>query len=251
MTAMVVNERNVREFKSALHLLFDEVPSSHLSEAVAAAMGFRTYASLLHVLKSRVDSFPDAVLLDDEAFFSRLDSLGWKLYSDDWLGFWELQAHCFIDTDPIREAENFYDTARKRAWRNILVSAINAGIDQRFFSVLPQGNFWPGYRDDGRQHPFKYSFTVGGIPGAAVVQDIGFEELAIHAALWPTGKGLMSFEPDFSGGEAVASGWLERDRGAWLQFETKALKCRNARLSTVAELVVRSKGYGDRGKFIF
>ena len=251
MTAIVISERNIREFKSALHEFFDEVPSSHMSEAVAAAMGFRTHASLLHTLKRKVDSFPDAVLLDDGAFFSRLDSLGWNLYSDDWLGFWELQANCLIGTDPIREAENNYDSERKQAWRNIMVSAINAGIDQRLFSVLPQGNFWPGYRDDGMHHSFRYSFTVGDIPGAAVVNDIGYDELSIHAALWPTGKGLMVFEPDFDSGEAAASGWLERNRGAWLQFDPAWLRCRRSKLSTVAELVVKPQGFGDRGRFIF
>lgn len=55
MTAIAVTESNLREFKNALHNLFNDVKSSHLSEAIAASLGRRTHAALVADLKN-VDS---------------------------------------------------------------------------------------------------------------------------------------------------------------------------------------------------
>lgn len=252
MTAIAISESNLREFKSALHNLFDEVKSSHLSEAVAASLGRRTHAALLADMKKADPANPEVVLLDDDAFFAKLANLGTPIVIEDWLGFWEIDAKCLINTDPVSEVENKYNTARKRAWRNMLVSAINAGIDQNLFSVLPGTNRWPGYvEDSGRQEAYLYTFTFGdGIPAAASVADIGFEELSIHVALWPTGESIKAANAGFYAGDAFATGWLERDRGAWLQFSPELLNCRRKRLSLVEAINVRPKGFGDRGRVL-
>ena len=58
--------------------------------------------------------------------------------------------------------------------------------------------------------------------------------------------GLARFLP----GEAVASGWLERRDGAWLQYNGRPeLNCRAALVKQVADLAIPAKGYGDRGDF--
>jgi hypothetical protein len=52
------------------------------------------------------------------------------------------------------------------------------------------------------------------------VNRLGYGELAIHAALWPTpdaDRWLPCFPARFLAGDVVAHGWLERTKGAWLQ----------------------------------
>lgn len=207
---------------------------------------------LLRTLRTSIPLNPEVALLDDAAFFDRLSRLGYdyRLDEDGWLGFWEANAKCLIDTDPLSEVNNKYDTPRKRAWRNMMVSAINVAISKSWFSVLPGTNRWPGYVNGNQQESYVYSFSFGeGIPATASVRDIGYEELSIHVALWPTGKDIRSWTAGFSAGEAFATGWLERGRGAWLQFTPELFHCRRRRIPLIEAVEVRAKGFGDRGRF--
>ena len=135
-----------------------------------------------------------------------------------------------------------------------MVAAINAGIAQGLFSIRPGDNRWPAGENQDRREAFSFNFSIGNIPAVASVQDAGFDELSIHAALWPTEDGLRvvkSLNAYFRAGEAFATGWLERREGAWLQVSSSSpeFTCRKHRLAEVAALNVSPRGYADRGSF--
>jgi len=65
---------------------------------------------------------------------------------------------------------------RNKAWRNLMVAAINAGLQQRLFGLKPGENWWLT-----RVTPFR--FEIEGCSGVAYVRDIGWDELNFHVAL--------------------------------------------------------------------
>ena len=131
---------------------------------------------------------------------------------------------------------------RKKAWRNMMIAGVNAGLEQKIFTLEPSGNFWPEFQPgDGKSeanagsgaHYYSFDFP-GGIPVEAYVKDAGFDELSIHVALRPTGKFMGCVNAGFLAGEAYANGWLERRSGLWLQqtrfFQLPQTSCpRNCR----------------------
>lgn len=142
-------------------------------------------------------------------------------------------------------------TARHAAWRNMMVAAINAGLEQGWFGLEPGDNRWPGAE---RHKPHMYGFDVGGITALASVSDGGHDELWVHVALWPTHTSYEWINHDAAGlraGEAFASGWVERRLGAWLQVgQSPRFNCRKDRLNTVEKLRVKPQGYADNGRFM-
>jgi hypothetical protein len=130
-----------------------------------------------------------------------------------------------------------------------MVAAINAGILQGLFSVRGENN-WPAAADG---EPYVFRFTVDNIPAVASVADIGYDELSIHVAFWPTvgsAQFVSASGAGFYAGELFAYGWLERREGAWLMERMgRNLFCRTARPAIAAALVVNPMGYVDRGPF--
>jgi len=142
---------------------------------------------------------------------------------------------------------------RGRAWRNTMVAAINAGLQQRLFGLQPE----PDGGDPERGSIFE--FSVGDIPGLGYVCAIGWDELNIHAALWPVAGArdwiVCGNVTDHGAGklvgEVVASGWLERRTGCYLMPSPSLFYCRRVRKPIVATLAVVPQGYKDHGRFIF
>jgi hypothetical protein len=116
-------------------------------------------------------------------------------------------------------------SARGRAWRNTLCAAINAGLEQNLFGLQAKQNWWPeAANTDHHEAPHGghhiFEFSIDSIPGLGYVRDIGWEELSIHAALWPTVEARKWIICGYSGsvgpltGEVFATGWLERLKGS-------------------------------------
>ena len=80
MEMIEFHPRPLATLKYRLRQEYTEVSSSHLSEALAAALGYRTHAALKKDLDGINPSNLTHCLLDDTAFVQRLVSLG---YSDD------------------------------------------------------------------------------------------------------------------------------------------------------------------------
>lgn len=133
---------------------------------------------------------------------------------------------------------------RVAAWRNIMVAAINAGLDQGLFGLDSDDNRWPG------DHAI-YRFGFAGMPAIASVNDIGFGELAIHVAVQPTERAEEFITSDNAGlyaGDAFASGWLERKSGKWLQGSEKPCNAfRRNIMPIIADMTVSPRGYRTSG----
>jgi hypothetical protein len=134
---------------------------------------------------------------------------------------------------------------KRTAWRNLMVASINAGLDQGLFGLAVNDNRW------GSEYGI-YRFDFDGLPAIACVRDIGFGELSVHAALNPTDRAedfIRTHNAGFVVGDAFASGWLERERGPWLQASaTPTGAFRAELLDQVAAAHIPAKGYADNGR---
>lgn len=257
MAAIALSAPSLKALKDALRKDFSEEKSSHLSEALASALGFNTHAALLAAAKSQ-ESDPPILDLDTKRFADRLAEFGYP--RDDEFDFeWMAgKGEPAISTEQGLREHIEYKSQRDRAWRNLMVCAVNEAISRKLISLRPGDNRWPGAAtseqerrartgEDGVQ--FEMALPAG-IPAAVYLRDIGWDELAIHVAANPTGKGLMSGNAGFYAGDAFAVGWLERRRGAWLQSSTTMFACRRKLQPVLAGLDVKPLGYGDKGNVI-
>lgn len=151
-----------------------------------------------------------------------------------------------------------YPSPRARAWRNLMVAAINAGLEQGLFGLAPQANFWPGADPDGRdreRRQFRFVFPDGA-PCLAAVCGAGFDELRFDVVYRPSAEGdrwVAVGNAGFRAGEALAGGWLERREGAWLQGgrgrPVRQFRARRGVAPGIAAAKVAPSGYRDTGKF--
>lgn len=149
-----------------------------------------------------------------------------------------------------------YRGMREKAWRNLMVAAINAGLEQRLFGLAPGENFWPDAAPEGhdrRGHNFRFDFPDG-TPCMASVLGIGFDELrfdVLYRLTPDAGEWIGVIGAGFRGGDAVAGGWLERRDGQWLQRSggRVSLKCRAGLASIIAGASVEPRDFRDRGRF--
>ncbi|MBP2315516.1 hypothetical protein [Azospirillum soli] len=266
MTALILTADNVLTVKRAVRDVIPDAKSSHLSEAMAAAAGYSKHAALLADIERRDPRDPEIRLLDEVAFFRRLSELGVDAMSpDDGLGLFAFlrvpeDGKILIKTRPASADAIDYTSIRARAWRNVMVAAVNTAVEQRLISVRPGDNRWPGWTPDRAQQHRQpggsgavFRFTIGDIPAIGYVGDAGFDEVSVHVALWPTDRGeewVSVGNAGFNAGDVFASGWLERRTGAWLQYSVSSLKCRKQRLETVASLDIKPTCFGDRGRLI-
>lgn len=257
MTALILTPENYRLLKRALRPAFPHIGSAHLSEALAAGLRHKTHAALLEHLRQFDPEMPEFILLDDGAFLDRLEALDHDLHTDDRefgifdaLGIPE-DGKILVKTTPPSAYDISYKSMRARAWRNVMIAAINAGLERKLFSLRPGDNRWHAAPDE---RGVVFDFTFGdGVPALAYVGDGGFDELSVHVALWPTPQGrrfVRAVRAYFEAGEVYATGWVERRRGAWLQSSTREFSCRKNRLALVAGAAVEPRGYGDRGAII-
>jgi hypothetical protein len=257
MTAIVLTENNLALVKSALRECLCEVKSSHISEALAAALGHRTHAALLAHIQSSDLQDPEIFVLRDAPFLARLESFGFKPNDEEReLGFFEFinikEKDVLINTVCDRAYEYPYTSKRHKAWRNLMVAAVNAGIEQKFFSVKENDNRWPDAQNDSSP-AFVYRFEFLGMPAIASVRDIRWGELSIHAALKPgpqAERRILAYNAGFWAGDAFGACWLERKKGAWIQSAVNSLRIRKTLLDLVANAEVWPKGFGDRGRVL-
>jgi hypothetical protein len=255
MVALNLNFSTLSDVKSALREVLPAFGSAHISEALAAALGFRSNAALReHVGQVEREGFPQLVLLDSNSFRERLANLGGSAATNVDAGIFDtlkasLSSKVLVATRPASPVSSDYSSARAQGWRNMMVAAVNAGLAQRLFSLMPGDNRWPTMRDQG--HLYKFVFD-NDIKAIGYVNDAGWDELTIHVALWPAcdGKFVPTVNAGFYAGEAYATGWLERRSGAWLQSSPDSFNCRKKLLGRVAGATVVPNGFGDRGKVI-
>lgn len=243
-----VSEAAVRNLKQIAAKRVGGASSSHLSEGVAAALGFTTNAALRSALAGRptvqVQKPSNARLIE------RLRQLGYTVIQRDQQVLPEFdRSYTPFRSDPLRKRRG----VRWHGWRNLLVAAINAGLEQRLFGLSPDENWWPGAnakKIGGDRGIFRLVFDQK-MPAIASVNAISGGELSIHVVLNPKHGEV---EPDlysgFCDGDAYARCWLERKLGAWIQDGNIDISCRRSVLPLVAGAVIEPNGYADQGSFI-
>lgn len=243
-----VSKAALRNLKHRAQSRASGVSSAHLSEAVAAAVGFRTHASLLAALVGHPTI--EAQKPSNARLVERLRQLGYTKAPKDLRLLPELdRSYSPFRTYPLRRKRG----ARWTAWRNLLVSAINAGLAQRLFGLSPGEDWWPNADPagiSGERSIFRFRFD-GDIPAVASVDAISGGELSIHMILRPRNDEV---EPDRSDGikdgDAFARCWLERRLGAWIQDGGEDFSCKHAVLPRIADAAVEPTGYADLGSFV-
>lgn len=261
MTAIHITSENFKATKRNIAGVLPNVGSSHLDQALAAAMGFKTYASAQPFLQSGSShDFPDFIVLNEDAFYRRLSEVGVTikhkprfLFQGEHSGLEGI----LVPTERAAGDKIKYDSKRAIAYRNVVVAAINAGLDRRLFSLKPGDNRWPTSDDPpqgSRRDPYVYEFEFpGGLRALASVSDAGFDELSFHVAICPTSDGkrfVRAWNAGFHAGDAFAVSWLERKVGVYLQTSMDSFRCRRHLIDNLASVEVEPKGFGDRGRVI-
>lgn len=245
MAATPLCEAPLNALKKALRDEFPDVKSSHLTEALAHSLGFRTHAALQAAMTGPEQDRPFA-LLDSARMRHRMVELG---YDDDpEFDFEATISGAAKDAGVVSTMDSQaytieYKSTRERAWRNLMVAAVNAALDQRVLTLRPGDNRYPG-----KSCTIDFELP-GGLPVRAELSDAGWDEVSIHAAVNPRGR-YIDMAAGFDCGDAVGMAWVERQRGAWLQSATTSFRCRKALLETLARLEVQPQGFGDRGQVI-
>jgi hypothetical protein len=243
MAAVNLTYASLTTLKNCLRSEFPRLKSSHLSESLARALGYRTNAALLADMTGPEEDRP-FVLLDRRRFLDRLYELGYPDSEDFDFELLDISSlPGVISTEPPSAYDIEYKTQREKAWRNLMVCAINAGLAKKLFTLRPDGNNF----GDGRL----FDFTLpDGTPACGWVRGISYSELSIHAAANPTGRFLSSRNAGFNAGDAFGTTWLERKRGAWMQTSPDSFRCRKPTLKRLSSIEVEPAGYGDRGGVI-
>lgn len=83
MAALLLTPANLYSIKSSLRTAFPEIKSSHLSEALAAALGYRTHAALLADIKASPDRYPPLARASNNSLARRLNDFGLTDYAID------------------------------------------------------------------------------------------------------------------------------------------------------------------------
>lgn len=247
MAATPLCEAPLAALKKSLRDEFPHVKSSHLSEALAHSLGFRTYAALQAAMVGPEQDRPFA-LLQTRRFVDRLKQLG---YEDDPEFDFEMTIITpvpgVVSTMPDSAFEIEYKTSRRKAWRNLMVCAVNAGLERKLFTLRPGDNRFP---DDMRRGEVFDFVLPNGMAARGSVSDAGFNELSVHAAVNPKGDTVRAYSAGFHAGDAFGTTWVERERGAWMQSSDSSFRCRKPLLEALAALQVEPMGYGDRGRVI-
>ena len=248
MAAISLCETSLANLKKRLMDEFDEVKSSHLTEALASSLGFRTNAALKAAMTGPEADRP-FYLLDSERFLFRLTEFGYPVDPTDLefdFDIWHKE-YGVIKTVPTSAYDIEYRTPRERAGRNLMVCAVNAALEQKLFTLRPGDDRF----DDNMREGHLFDFVLpSGLPARGSVATAGFDELAVHAAVNPKGDRLREHGAGFAAGDVFGTTWLERRVGAWLQSTPEGFRCRKPFLAELANLEVKPQGFGDRGKLI-
>lgn len=242
-----VSEAVVRNLKRQAERRVSGVRSAHLSEVVAAALGFRTHAALRAALNDRATT--EASKPSNARAVLRLRQLGYNPPND---------LHLLPELDRSYSPFKSYPLRKQRGvrwtgWRNLMVAAINAGLEQRLFGLSPGEDWWPGAdpKNNGGVRGL-YRFTYDGdLPATVAVAAISGDELSINVLLDPRNAQIAADRcGGIEDGAAFAHGWLERRLGAWIQDGGEGFSCKRAVQARVAAVAIEPHGYADQGSFI-
>lgn len=85
MPIMLLHDTNLSAAKKALRALLPDVRSGHLTESLAAGLGYRTHAALIAGIAADAGRPPAIADTDDQAFAARIQTLGYAIEPSDLL----------------------------------------------------------------------------------------------------------------------------------------------------------------------
>jgi hypothetical protein len=241
-----VSEAAVRNLKQRAARRVSGVRSAHMSEVVAVALGFKTHAALRAALSGCATA--EASKPSNARAIQRLRQLGYNPPNDLHLLPELDRSYSPFKTYPLRKQRG----VRWIGWRNLMVAAINAGLEQRLFGLSRGEDWWPGAdpkNNGGVRGLYRFTFD-GDLPAAAAVAAISGDELAIHVLLDPRNEEVVAdYNDGLDDGAACAHGWLERRLGAWIQDGGEEFSCKRVVQARVAAVTIEPRGYADQGSF--
>lgn len=246
MSTFFVSEAALRTLKQRAQRGVSGVSSSHMSEAVAAALGFKTHAALRAALTAHPTT--EAQKPSNARLVKRLRQFGYAAPDDLRLLPEFEHSYTPFKAIPLRKQRS----ARWSVWRNLMVAAINAGLEQRLFGLSEGENWWPGADEDSHLCARSiYGFVFDeDLPAVASVDAISGGELSINVILQPRKADVRpEWYCGLSDGDAVACGWVERRLGAWLQDGGENVRCKRALQPRIADVAIEPVGYSDQGSF--
>lgn len=246
VSTFFISEAALRTLKQNAQRGVSSISSSHLSEGIAAALGFKTHAALRAALAGHPTA--QALKPSNARLVQRLRQFGYDVPDDLRLLPEFEHSYSPFKSFPLRTKRG----VRWWGWRNLMVSAINAGLEQRLFRLAPSDNWWPGGAPDSHEctrHTYHFLFDSE-LPAVASVDAISGDELSISVILKPK---KADIQPEWycglSDGDSVAHGWLERRLGAWIQDGGESFRCKRVMQSRVADVALEPAGYSDQGSF--
>ena len=140
------------------------------------------------------------------------------------------------------------------AWRNLLVAAINAGVEQRVFGLSPDQNWWPDAKPGTNRgcgtgiYQFTFDHHISAWTSVTVTSG---DEISIRVVLNPRNEIKDPSECSGLGNaDAYAHGWLERRLGIWIQDGGEDFSCKRTVHEKIAAVTIDPIGYSDQGSFI-
>lgn len=251
MTLFFITPLILKRAKQRLRPIFPGVKSSHLSEAMAAALGYKTHAAVLKYAEEfdPEEDFIEVIGINESAFYERLKSLGASFVEAPSGDLFEQPVHPQY-LPPLFNGDGFdisYIKPKAKAWRNLMVAAINAGLEQGLFSLRKGDNRWPE-TDSYKGHVYRFPFAS--LSSLCCVKNAGNGVLSFHAVIFPepdAEQWLFLPQLGLSGGEAYGMAWLEREKEARLETSMSFFKARKDALAILAEAEKLSpQGYHDR-----
>lgn len=247
-TTFFLSKEAFRNLKSiASHQTYQKIKSSHLSESIATALGFKTYAALQTKLKKQKTI--EVPKPNNQLLIQRLNELGYANLPQELKLLPNLtKSYTPLNSYPLRKKKGI----RWYAWRNLIVSAINAGLDQKIFGLSPKENWWnDNIARSTSLHGEIFRFKLNNkIPAVAIINESKGDELSLYVILNPRTNDLIpEFWFSFNQGDAYAHCWLERKLGAWIHDGGETFHCRRVILHQLANLKIEPSGYSDQGIF--
>ncbi len=241
----------IKNLKQELGILLPKVESSHRVEAMARGLGWNTYSSLLTALRAG----PVQKWVSEAKFRTYLSEHGHpnterRMLSEAILRVFPADEQEAIDIlvgrSPARRSTTlqYMGLQAEAAWTNIMVAAINAGLDLGHFGLEPGDN-----RFTGESHI--YRFEIDGLPAIAYVAAIRNGGLMVHAAVNPTRhaeKNISAWGGGFIVGEGVSMGWLERAEEKYLDTTQPFASFRQPIEKRLADLEIEPNGFATEGR---
>ncbi|MEG2265605.1 MAG: hypothetical protein RSC68_14885 [Acinetobacter sp.] len=242
-STIFISKSAFRNLKKIAKQNLGYVSSSHLSEGVAAALGFKTFAALRAKLvehdTTEVNKPDNAQLLE------RLAHFGYPIPNNRIILPTFNKSYTLFHNPPLLKMQG----VRWTAWRNLMVAAINAGLEQKLFGLSAEDNWWTNKESPHGCYLFLFNNSI---PATASVKACRGGELAFHILLAPRNNTINADEcRGIQDGMAFAHGWLERTLGAWIMEGGEDFSCKRVIQPQVAQTVIQPHGYSDQGSFIF